>query len=88
MTYIDVLEQLTCHPEMPLSLEAIELCKTALDKMIEKYPFKESRADYLCPECYNYLPFDALNEDIEEAPEICAHCGQHIFWDKPSKHQN
>ena len=57
----------------------------ALSNFMPKKPFRESLADYLCPSCRGYLPYDALNQPIKEAPEFCSCCGQHIYWDKPEE---
>lgn len=43
-------------------------------------PQKDSLADWDCPYCGAYLPFDALNDSIEYAPKFCKHCGQAIDW--------
>ena len=57
----------------------------ALSNFMPKKPFRESLADYLCPSCRGYLPYDALNQPIKEATEFCSCCGQHIYWDKPEE---
>lgn len=43
-------------------------------------PIKDSLADRGCPICNAYIPFDALNDRIEDAPPFCKMCGQALDW--------
>jgi DNA repair exonuclease SbcCD ATPase subunit len=63
--------------------DKIELSKIkieALEKQIAKEPIKESLADRGCPVCGAYISYDALNEDIKEAPKFCTECGCKFDW--------
>lgn len=59
---------------------ALEIAVDALEKQIPKKPLHESLADRLCPICQSYIPFDTLNDNVEEAPKFCPHCGQKLDW--------
>lgn len=52
----------------------------ALRKQIPQKPIRDSLADRACPSCDAYIPFDALNDRIEDAPKFCKHCGQALDW--------
>lgn len=52
----------------------------ALGKQERKKPFRISLADRKCPVCGAYIPYDALNDGIEEAPLFCDNCGQALEW--------
>lgn len=54
----------------------------ALRKQIPQKPIRDSLADRACPNCNAYIPFDALNDRIEDAPNFCKHCGQALDWGK------
>lgn len=54
----------------------------ALGKQEPKKPIRESLADRSCPVCEAYITFDALNENIEDAPYYCKHCGQALEWEE------
>lgn len=54
----------------------------ALGKQESKKPIRESLADRSCPVCEAYITFDALNENIEDAPYYCKHCGQALEWEE------
>lgn len=53
----------------------------ALEKQIPQKPIRESLADRACPVCDAYIPFDALNDKIEDAPNFCKNCGQALDWE-------
>ena len=57
-----------------------EAIMAALSKQIPKKPIRDSLADRACPACYAYIPFDALNDDIADAPKFCKECGQALDW--------
>lgn len=52
----------------------------ALRKQIPQKPIRDSLADRACPVCDAYIPFDALNDRIEDAPKFCKECGQALDW--------
>lgn len=52
----------------------------ALNKQTRRVPIKESLADRSCPTCDAYLPFDALNDSLTDAPSFCSKCGQALDW--------
>lgn len=54
----------------------------ALGKQEPQRPFRESLADRNCPVCGAYIPYDALNDGIEEAPLFCDNCGQALEWEE------
>lgn len=60
--------------------EDFDFFQTAIAKQTLKKPFKESLADYGCASCGAYINFDALNEEIEDAPKYCSECGQKLDW--------
>lgn len=43
-------------------------------------PERESMADFNCPVCCAGIPFDALNEDVRNAPRYCSNCGCAFAW--------
>ena len=53
----------------------------ALNKQIPKKPIRDSLADRACPVCDAYIPFDALNDRLSDAPKFCKHCGQALDWE-------
>ena len=53
----------------------------ALENKIPKKPIRDSLADRACPSCDAYIPFDALNDDIADAPKFCKECGQALDWE-------
>lgn len=52
----------------------------ALNKQIPKKPIHDRLADRACPACYEYIPFDALNDRLCDEPNFCKHCGQALDW--------
>lgn len=54
----------------------------AIKKRIPQKPIRESLADRACPACDAYIPFDALNDDIADAPNFCKNCGQALDWEE------
>lgn len=60
--------------------ERAQLAVDALEKLIPRKPICESLADRSCPACDAYIPFDALNDNIEDAPKYCKNCGQALDW--------
>ena len=54
----------------------------AIQKRTPKKPIRESLADRACPNCDAYIPFDALNDDIADAPKFCKDCGQSLDWEE------
>lgn len=89
MTIKEAMEQLSIdklcilaissHPEQ-VNVTEFTVAIEALKKQIPAKPIKESKADWLCLSCGNYIPFDVLNEKIEDAPSYCEHCGQALDW--------
>lgn len=61
-------------------MERAQIAIDALEKQIPKKPNDESLADRSCPACDAYIPFDALNDNIEDAPNFCKNCGQALDW--------
>ena len=53
----------------------------ALQKRTPKKPIRDSLADRSCPICCAYIPYDALNDDISDAPNFCKNCGQALDWE-------
>jgi hypothetical protein len=53
----------------------------ALNKQIPQKPIRDSLADRACPACDAYIPFDALNDRLSDAPNFCKHCGQALDWE-------
>lgn len=51
-----------------------------------KPPVAESLADRNCPVCGSGIPWDALNDSIEDAPRFCQHCGQAFDWSQEAKY--
>lgn len=43
-------------------------------------PVRESLADFNCPVCDSGISFDALNEDVRNAPRYCPNCGCAFAW--------
>ena len=62
--------------------EEIRVLQSLVEKETPKKPFDESLADKLCPTCRAYINFDALNDSMENAPNYCPNCGQHINWEE------
>lgn len=65
--------------------EALKMATEALEKQVPKKPMYEGLADRLCPVCRAYIPFDALNDDISEAPNFCDCCGQKFDWSRSAE---
>ena len=59
---------------------ALQFVRGLLDRNTPTKPVKDSLADWDCPYCGAYLPFDALNDRIQHAPKFCKNCGQAIDW--------
>ena len=57
-----------------------EMIAELREKQAPKKPRFEGLADRLCPVCGAYIPFDALNDDVSEAPNFCDCCGQAFDW--------
>lgn len=49
-------------------------------RSIPVIPFRESLADRNCPVCGCGLSFDCLNDNPQDIPLFCQHCGQAIDW--------
>ena len=60
--------------------ERAQIAIYAIEKQIPQKPIHESLADRACPVCDSYIPFDALNDNITDAPNFCKHCGQALDW--------
>ena len=60
--------------------EALHMAVDALKKQTPQKANYESMADRGCPNCDAYIPFDALNDRIEDAPKFCRECGQALDW--------
>lgn len=60
---------------------ACDMALNALKKQMPRKPVKESLADRACPACDAYISFDALNDNIEDAPKFCKNCGQAFDWE-------
>lgn len=45
-------------------------------------PFAESKQSYICPKCMAGINFDALNDNIENAPKFCTQCGQRFDFEE------
>ena len=44
-------------------------------------PVRDSLSERGCPRCCAYIPFDALNDDVNrDAPRFCKNCGQAFDW--------
>ena len=54
----------------------------ALGKQEKKGPVVISSADRKCPGCGAYIPFDAVNDPREYAPDFCDSCGQALEWEE------
>lgn len=61
--------------------ERAQIAIDAIEKQIPQKPIRESLADRSCPVCDAYIPFDALNDNIEDAPKFCKNCGQALDWE-------
>ena len=59
---------------------ALQFVRGLLVRNTPTKPQKDSLADWDCPYCGAYLPYDALNDPIEDAPKFCKNCGQAIDW--------
>ena len=59
----------------------------ALNKQLPQKPIHDSLADRACPSCDAYIPFDALNDRISDAPNFCKHCGQALDWGKENDNE-
>lgn len=59
---------------------ALQFVRGLLVRNTPTKPQKDSLADWDCPYCGAYLPFDALNDPIDDAPRFCKQCGQSIDW--------
>ena len=70
------------EPRAVLITESLEKAIEALEKQVPKKPRNEGLADRLCPVCNAYIPYDALNDDVSEAPNYCDCCGQAFDWRK------
>lgn len=44
-------------------------------------PFAENKQNYICPKCMAGINFDALNDNIENAPKFCTQCGQRFDFE-------
>lgn len=55
------------------------------DRNTPKVPEIESLADRNCPVCGAGIPWDALNDSINDAPPFCQNCGQAFDWSKEPK---
>lgn len=60
--------------------ERAQIAIDAIEKQIPQKPIHDSLADRACPVCDAYIPFDALNDRIEDAPKFCKECGQALDW--------
>ena len=60
--------------------ERAQIAIDAIEKQIPQKPIRDSLADRACPSCDAYIPFDALNDRIDDAPLFCKHCGQALDW--------
>lgn len=45
-------------------------------------PFAENKQNYICPKCMAGINFDALNDNIENAPKFCTQCGQKFDFEE------
>ena len=60
--------------------ERAQIAIDAIEKRIPQKPIHDSLADRSCPVCDAYIPFDALNDRIADAPKFCKECGQALDW--------
>ena len=64
--------------------ERAQIAIDAIEKQIPQKPNHDSLADRSCPACDAYILFDALNDDIVDAPKHCKCCGQALDWEVQS----
>ena len=61
--------------------ERAQIAIDAIKKLLPQKLIRDSLADRSCPVCDAYIPFDALNDDIADAPKFCKCCGQALDWE-------
>ena len=66
--------------DMIANKERAQVAIDAIKKQIPKKPIPESLADRACPVRDAYIQYDALNDNIEDAPKFCKNCGQALDW--------